>query len=256
MDDKVTGTVTSHGQVFGMIEDGIQRALVLWRYQRDVDRQCDFALKAFDELNNSVQLYMGLFGRLPQEHTYDAGIVVESDEYYMKMFQYLKEEQEARPLILEHEITIWFCLQNILVSVANLSKLLWPTGRNPSEFSRAIRSELRSSLRVTEDSPLKSRRFRNDFEHFDERLEEWANSSANNMFIDSVIASEVTDLLDPEIFNPRSVFRHYDPRGQLLTFHGNAYHLQPVLTAVKRLSEDAEAKTSQNPLHGLDLSDL
>src|SRR5437764_5751138 len=62
---------------------------------------------------------------------------------------------------------IWLALQDILVSAANISKLLWgrPGGR------AAEREDLRSLLRISDSSPLRSPDLRNDFEDFDERIE-------------------------------------------------------------------------------------
>lgn len=230
-----------------MREEQIQQALVLWSFQREVNRQCDFALKAFRELDAAVGSYKEILGRLPYETVHEEGVVEGSEEYYLRKLKDHKEEQDAKQIIEERGTAIWFCLQNILVSVANLSKLLW-SGQNASNFSQSVKLELRTSLDVREDSPLKSRKFRNHFEHFDERLETWATSPAWNLFIDSVILTGNPRLFDPELVNPRIVFRHYDPQNKILTFQGKSYHLQPVLAAVQTLGEKATAKVAENPL--------
>jgi hypothetical protein len=109
---------------------------ILKVFQREVERQCRFALMAVEELNQSLKS-CNMDG-------------------------------------------IWYSIQSFLVAVGNVSKLLWPPN---SRFSgRGI--DLRKSLSVDDDSPLAPRTFRNHFEHFDERLEDWATSLGSHNFID------------------------------------------------------------------------
>lgn len=226
-----------------MGKDEIQQALVVWHFQHEVLRQCGFTLRAFQELDTNVHHYRNILEeRWPYEHKYDEGIVEESEEHYIELTRQLQEEREAEPLIQEHGAAIWFHIQNILVSGANLSKLLW-SGKKESSFLQSIKRELRTSLSVNGSSPLRSRQLRNHFEHFDERLGSWAGSAARDMFIDSVILPEAI-----KSFNPESVFRHYDPQSKILSFQGESYHLQPVLAAVQTLSKEAAAKVAENPL--------
>ncbi len=64
---------------------------------------------------------------------------------------------------------IWYSLQNLLNAVANLSKAFWGQKGKLSQK----REPLRQSLGVTEPSALQSPDMRNNFEHFDDRLEKW-----------------------------------------------------------------------------------
>lgn len=57
----------------------------------------------------------------------------------------------------------WYSLKALLRSMANISKILWP---GPDYEARG--EQLRSRLSVSDDSPLKSRRMRDRFEHADE----------------------------------------------------------------------------------------
>ena len=239
-----------------MNEQEIHEALLLWRFQHEVKRQCDFCLKAFRELDAAVRSCKDILGqRLPYEAVLDEGIVEGSEEDHLIQLMNYEEEQAANRSINEHGTAIWFCLQNMLVSLANMSKLLWPT-QNASKFSQSIKQQFRTSLDVGEDTSLKSRTCRNHFEHFDERLERWATSTASNMFVDSVILTAPSDLLDPQVFNPGTVFRHYDPQSNILTFQQISYHLQPVFIAVQTLGKKADAKADENPLLRLGFREL
>ncbi len=71
----------------------------------------------------------------------------------------------------------WYSAQGFLLAVAKISRTLWPAERDhragrSSPSSRGI--ELRKHLGLPARSPLTDRAVRNQFEHFDERLDLWA----------------------------------------------------------------------------------
>jgi len=67
------------------------------------------------------------------------------------------------------QIEVWSSIQSILVAAGNVSKILWP-----QKEKYAGRGErLRELLKVSEDNILFDRKFRNHFEHYDERIEDW-----------------------------------------------------------------------------------
>jgi hypothetical protein len=132
---------------------------------------------------------------------------------------------------------LWYSAQALLVAAGNVSKLLWPP--NPKYQQRG--RELRASLGVKEDSPLAPRTFRNHFEHFDERLEDWATSSNRRSLVDSsVVPAGAIQGVDPGDF-----LRNLDPDTYSLTFRGDAYDLRAVIGALQVLHGTArrEART-------------
>jgi hypothetical protein len=106
-----------------------------------------------------------------------------------------------------------YAVQALLIAAGNVSKVLWPV--KPASSARG--EHLRRTLEVADDSPLANRDLRNHFEHFDERLEDWATSSARHNFVDSCIGNlkkmmggvDATDCL-----------RNLDPATMCLTFGG------------------------------------
>lgn len=122
---------------------------------------------------------------------------------------------------------IWYSIQAFLVAAGNISKLLWPV--NPLLPERG--AELRASLSVSDDSPLEPRTFRNHFEHFDERLEQRATSSERRNFVDSNVwpPSMIVGLKSQDFL------RNFDTTNSAVTFHGDIYHLQPVLNVLRFL---------------------
>ena len=122
---------------------------------------------------------------------------------------------------------IWCAAQGFLVAAANVSKLLWGSGQSEPDGRKA----LRQTLGVPDESPLASRTMRNHFEHFDERLESWVESSTG-MFVDSnVMSGRPIGGVPSEAY-----LRNLDKRQWTLTFAGETYHLTPVVYALRELT--------------------
>jgi len=130
---------------------------------------------------------------------------------------------------------IWYAIQNFLVVVGNISKIFWPT-RNKERGE-----ELRRSLGIEDNSPIQPRNFRNHFEHFDERLEEWAESSERHNFVDSSI-------LPPNMIagiDPKDFLRIFNPTTWTLTFRGDKYELKPIIKAIYELYPKISSEASK-----------
>lgn len=132
---------------------------------------------------------------------------------------------------------IWYAVQGFLVAAGNVSKLLWPP--QPSVPNRG--DDLRLSLAVPDGSILAPRTFRNHFEHFDERLEEWAASSQRKNFADSNVGP--TGMISG--LNPGDYLRNLDTTQCAVTFRGDTYLLRPLVEAVSKLHVKAVAEAAK-----------
>lgn len=136
-----------------------------------------------------------------------------------------KGMQEA---IDNHEIkTFWFYTQALLNSSANISKLLWGT----SEEYYEKRKEFRKSLGIRNSSPLKSRKIRNAFEHFDEKLDVWASSTEK--FVDSNIGP--THMYGG--IEPTDHLRFFDTEEISISFKGDKFKVHPIMEAIDHLKK-------------------
>jgi hypothetical protein len=121
---------------------------------------------------------------------------------------------------------IWYSVQALLIAVGNLSKLLWPLAK----FEQRGRA-LRETFNLKEDSALAPRKFRNHFEHFDERLEDWATSSRHRNFVDSNVGPpNMVVGIDAEDF-----LRNFDTQDVAVTFRGDHYLLIPIVNAIAEI---------------------
>ncbi len=134
---------------------------------------------------------------------------------------------------------IWYSVQSFLVAAGNLSKLLWPSDAHIPERAK----ELKISLGVHDSSPLAPRTFRNHFEHFDERLEDWATSSKRQNFVDSNVGpSGMISGVDPEDY-----LRNFDTTKGAITFRGDEYVLKPMLDEIVQLQAKALSEANKVP---------
>ena len=166
---------------------------------------------------------------------------------YLRIFQGELERQckfaliavdDMKRALQTHDMErIWYPVQNFLVAAGNISKILWPSKKDYSE--RGV--TLRKSLKVSDDSPLVPRTFRNHFEHFDERLELWATSSERHKFADYNVGPP-NMILGLE---PRDYLRNFDTTNFAVMFHGDRYSLSPIINAIQTLLANlsAESKT-------------
>ncbi len=132
----------------------------------------------------------------------------------------------------EDSSRFWYSMQAFLSAVANISKLLWGS---TEEIGRR-RLVLRRTLEVSDHSPLRSRVFRNHFDHFDERLETWFQDwtrrglrGGSDTYVGDIDDLEIGEL----------ALRNFDTKTKTLTFRGEKLPLAPLIEAVLELEERA-----------------
>lgn len=130
----------------------------------------------------------------------------------------------------------WFSVQSLLISLANVSKILWPTKSN----SRG--EYLCRLLNVDESSVLASRKLRNHFEHIDERMETWYSMHGINKtsFDGGIAPSAGYTTTEGNTF-----FRWFDTALFAVTFCDELYHLDPMIEEAKSLYARTERAIEQ-----------
>jgi hypothetical protein len=131
----------------------------------------------------------------------------------------------------------WYGVQNLIIGAGNLSKALWGAG----ERRHAERQPLRDSLSVTDSSPLRQVKIRNDYEHLDERLEVWWEESTNHNIVGRLIGPRGT--VGGEGFGEKDVLRWLDPTTGDVIFWGNELNIAAVVGEVERILPIAETES-------------
>jgi hypothetical protein len=126
-----------------------------------------------------------------------------------------------------HQDVFWASVQSCLTAVANISKACW----GEEGEHRKERKPLRQSLGIKKDNPLKPLAMRNNFEHFDEQIDEWFSKSKNRIHVDRIIGP--ANIIGGVSTN--DMFRVFDPTTAEVIFWGERYPLKTIMDEVTRL---------------------
>lgn len=130
----------------------------------------------------------------------------------------------------------WCSIQSILVASGNVSKILWPAKKYKIRGDR-----LRKMLNVEEDSPLSSRRFRNHFEHYDERVEEWFSNVSEGVYDDLHMNPNLNSGLLGDM--PNFTHRGYNSFNNTLVFRDEVLDFNELLSALKDIYNNCKPYT-------------
>ena len=152
-------------------------------------------------------------------------------------FAALMAAETAQEALNKNSDVFWASVQNCLTAVANISKACWGQG---GKYAKE-REPLRLSLGIDDNSPIKATSMRNNFEHIDERLDNWYATSPNRNHMDFMIGppSMVQGLADIDMF------RVFDPTNAEVVFWGTVYPLKPIIDEIQRLHPVAVAESSK-----------
>lgn len=125
------------------------------------------------------------------------------------------------------KVEVWCSIQSILVAAGNVSKILWPLQKYKSRGER-----LRQMLNVNEDNLLSDRTFRNYFEHYDERIDDWFNNQSSAVYTDLA--------MNPSLRGPMATNDHrgYNSSNNTLIFRGESLDLNKVLNAIEEILDN------------------
>lgn len=194
-------------------------------YLREVSKQCDFALQAAMHVNGALE-------------------VLRSDE--------LRGSGQINKNAIHGEV--FRNLHSLLTHASNISRLLWPPrplrkrGETDEQYkarqasTSARGQKLRELLKIrSNDHPLKSRTLRDHLEHFDERLDNWATTSEHRNILQDyigppggIVGLEASDRM-----------REFDPASTNVTFCGETYNVQALVTAIEELTATAKQKVEE-----------
>jgi hypothetical protein len=111
----------------------------------------------------------------------------------------------------------WYAIHGFLSAAGNLSKIL----------NRA--STLSEHLGVDKDHIIFDRKFRNHWEHFDERIDTWASNPDNRIYMDSYIGMK--ELIE-QFCHDKGGLRNYETDTGCLRFAGDRLELQKLIDAI------------------------
>lgn len=175
--------------------------------------------------------------------------VVHMDIFLLRTFQQqvelqckfmLTAAQELNKALAGHNAEhIFYALQNLLNASANISKALW--GPKGNRNLARQRKPLRDSIGIRDDSPLREVTMRNNFEHFDERLDKWWAKSKRHNKADLAVGP-------PNMFQgfeDIDRFRMFDPVTTNMTFWSQEFNIQAIINEVTRVFPTLQREASK-----------
>jgi len=150
-----------------------------------------------------------------------------SAEWVSDFFEQLQKDEklEFNPQLLLNQ------MQNIVLQGAAISRYFWPT--EPAKKRHAARGKrLREAFAVTDDSPLKSRKLRNQMEHFDERLDDYLGKGIFGHVIPHYVGRT------PESGGVREhFFQAYFIDTGTFSILGETYQIEPIAREIARIHD-------------------
>ena len=126
--------------------------------------------------------------------------------------------------------------QQLVHHAAAVSRIFWPPGAKKKHAGqRALkRGEfLRNLLDIAPDHAVKARVLRDHFEHFDERLDDWAETSKHRNIVHSLVGPR--SAIGGDAIYDSDIIHQYDPQIKSYAFRGERFDVQALATGLSDL---------------------
>jgi len=157
-------------------------------------------------------------------------------EFALMAFEDLKQavrERNAR--------RIWYFIHAFLTAAGNISKLLWKSKGDSKEYIER-KDLLKTSLCISDQSPLKNRTLRNYLEHFDGKLQKWVETRTSEKYVDLSFGS----LDEVKKIHPSSdlenFLRYFDDTKLVIFFCGDEGNLSLIVKAIMELKKKVKGE--------------
>lgn len=130
--------------------------------------------------------------------------------------------------------------------VAKVSRIFWPPGsRDKHARQRAHRrgEALRRSLSIQTGHPIQVRTLRDHFEHFDERLDHWAEHSKNRNIIGKLLGPR--SAVGGDAIQDSDIIHHFDPATKIYAFRGEKFDIQSLASGL----DDIYTRVNERLMH-------
>lgn len=130
-------------------------------------------------------------------------------------------------------------VQESLAHAAAVSRFFWPMKDHPLAVARGKR--LREAFQLDDSSPLKWRKLRNAFEHFDESLDQFLLCDPTGYFFPGAIVGSHS-LADDAVGN---IFKLVDPIDDYCVILGEKFEFRRIIAAVASVLMQAQTMERQ-----------
>jgi len=163
------------------------------------------------------------------------------DEFFVKIYRdqildQIKSAELFYVLLTNPDIeidTLFVGIHHFIIHVSNIVKLIQPKVSGDIDFKNYRMKNLKRRYPKLPDIDPTLFRVRNDFEHFDERIDSWVINSERHNYADK----NVGNINAIKGLNPKDNFRMYDPSSKILYFCGVEYPLEQLYQYTQKVKE-------------------
>lgn len=126
---------------------------------------------------------------------------------------------------------------------AAASRIFWPPkgiNKSSTERSQNRGKHLQNALTINKDHPIFSRTLRDHFEHFDERLDAWAEESKNRNIIHRLVGPR--SAIGGDGIADGDIILHFDPDTKVFAFRGQKFNLQELAHGIDDLNSKVQQR--------------
>lgn len=137
--------------------------------------------------------------------------------------------------------------QALVHHAAAVSRMFWPPGskdKKARQRSQRRGEFLRKAIGLSTPHSVEERTLRDHFEHFDERLDDWAERSKNRNIVKRFIGPR--HAIGGDAISDEDIIHHYDPAQHIYSFRGQKFDVQALATGLSDVSAKVAAKLSVN----------
>lgn len=123
--------------------------------------------------------------------------------------------------------------QALIHHAAAVSRIFWPPGsRNKEAKQRSQRRGdlLRRAINLQTPHIIQVRTLRDHFEHFDERLDDWAERSKGRNIVKRLVGPR--HAIGGDAITDEDIIHHYDPATKTYAFRGEKFDIQAIATGL------------------------
>lgn len=117
--------------------------------------------------------------------------------------------------------------QTLVHHAAAVSRIFWPPvirDKHARQRSQRRGDALRKAIGIANGHPVQNRALRDHFEHFDERLDDWAERSKNRNIVKQLVGPRTA--IGGDAITDEDIIHHYDPATKVYAFRGEKFKVQ------------------------------
>ncbi len=163
------------------------------------------------------------------------------DNFFIKIYtEQIKDQLSEAELCFEkiknnlkNSPVVFGAIHHFLVHVSNVAKLIQPKTKEDNDFRKYRAISLKRAYPNLPTLNPNEIHVRNDYEHYDERIDHWVINSKKHNYADKNIGP-ITAIKGLE---PKDNFRWFDDTKMTLYFCGREYHLDDLFSYIQKVKK-------------------